>query len=66
MVGPEPIVVEIGKNGFTDAAGTGANLIGAFPNTLFFNTDGELVFAHQGEYADQAALEADIQKYALE
>jgi thiol-disulfide isomerase/thioredoxin len=45
---------------------TGANLIGAFPNTLFFNADGELVFAHQGEYADQAALEADIQKYALE
>jgi cytochrome c biogenesis protein CcmG, thiol:disulfide interchange protein DsbE len=44
----------------------GANLIGAFPNTLFFNAEGELVYAHQGEYADQAALEADIQKYALE
>ena len=32
------------------ANGTGANLIGAFPNTLFFDADGELVYAHQGVY----------------
>ena len=60
---PYPSFADPGKD---LANQTGANLIGAFPNTLFFNADGELVFAHQGEYADQAALEADIQKYALE
>lgn len=44
---------------------TGANLIGAFPNTLFFDSSGELLYAHQGVYPDQATLEADIRKYAL-
>jgi thiol-disulfide isomerase/thioredoxin len=39
--------------------------VGGLPNTLFFDADGELVFTHQGVYADEAALEADISKYAL-
>lgn len=43
----------------------GATLVGGLPNTLFFDRDGELVFTHQGVYEDQAALEADIRKYAL-
>ncbi len=35
------------------------------PNTLFYDRDGELVFTHQGPYTDEAALAADIEKYAL-
>ena len=45
-------------------AWTGESLIGQ-PNTLFYDRDGELVFTHRGPYTDEAALEADIQKYAL-
>ena len=43
----------------------GATLVGGFPNTLFFDASGKLVYTHQGVYPDQAALEADIRKYAL-
>jgi cytochrome c biogenesis protein CcmG, thiol:disulfide interchange protein DsbE len=43
----------------------GATLVGGFPNTLFFDDSGELIYTHQGVYPDQAALEADIRKYAL-
>jgi thiol-disulfide isomerase/thioredoxin len=43
----------------------GATLVGGFPNTLYFDANGELVFTHQGVYEDQAALEADIRRYAL-
>lgn len=39
--------------------------VGGLPNTLFYDADGELAFTHQGVYPDQAALEADIRKYAL-
>mgnify|MGYP002336312631 CR=1 FL=1 len=35
------------------------------PNTLFFDTEGELVYTHQGPYASEADLAADIDKYAL-
>jgi cytochrome c biogenesis protein CcmG/thiol:disulfide interchange protein DsbE len=35
------------------------------PDTAFFDRSGELVFTKQGPYTDQAALVADIQKYAL-
>ena len=41
-------------------------LVGGFPNTLFFGPDGELLYTHQGAYPDQAALQADIEKYALD
>ena len=47
------------------AGRTGAALVGGLPNTLFFDPGGELVYTHQGVYPDQAALEADIRKYAL-
>src|SRR4029079_10717248 len=43
----------------------GATLVGGFPNTLFFDRNGELIYTHQGVYPDQATLEADIRKYAL-
>jgi len=43
----------------------GATLVGGFPNTLFFDRGGELVYTHQGVYPDQATLDADIRKYAL-
>ena len=39
--------------------------IGGFPNTLFFDASGKLLYAHQGVYPDEATLEADIRKYAL-
>jgi cytochrome c biogenesis protein CcmG/thiol:disulfide interchange protein DsbE len=35
------------------------------PNTLFYGRDGELVYEHRGPYTDEAALAADIEKYAL-
>jgi thiol-disulfide isomerase/thioredoxin len=58
---PYPSFADPGK----DLANTvDANLIGAFPNTLFFDRDGNLLYAHQGVYPDQATLEADIRKYA--
>ena len=44
---------------------TGANLVGGLPNTFFYDRDGELVYTHQGPYTDEAALDADIEKYAL-
>lgn len=36
-----------------------------FPNTAFYNRDGE-VFLHKGQYRDEAELEADIHRYALQ
>jgi len=59
---PYPSFADPGKDLANE---TGATLIGAFPNTLYFDSSGELVYAHQGVYSDQAALEADIRKYAL-
>lgn len=46
-----------------------ARLIGggrAWPTTGFYDADGRLTFTHQGAYKDEAALEAEIQKYALD
>lgn len=60
---PYPSFADPGKD---LADRTGATLIGAFPNTLFFDRDGNLLYAHQGQYPDQATLEADIEKYALD
>jgi len=36
-----------------------------FPSTAFYDTKGELVYTHQGVYADQGELLADIRRYAL-
>jgi thiol-disulfide isomerase/thioredoxin len=35
-----------------------------FPATAFYDTSGELVYTHQGVYRDEAALAADIDRYA--
>jgi cytochrome c biogenesis protein CcmG, thiol:disulfide interchange protein DsbE len=35
-----------------------------FPATAFYDSSGELVYTHQGVYADEAALAADIDRYA--
>jgi cytochrome c biogenesis protein CcmG/thiol:disulfide interchange protein DsbE len=59
---PYPSFADPGKDFGNEV---GATLVGGFPNTLFFDRNGELVFTHQGVYQDQAALEADIRKYAL-
>jgi thiol-disulfide isomerase/thioredoxin len=36
----------------------------AFPATAFYDRAGELVFTKQGQYEDEAALAADIERYA--
>jgi cytochrome c biogenesis protein CcmG, thiol:disulfide interchange protein DsbE len=36
----------------------------AFPTTSFYDRSGELVFTHPGVYADEADLEADVNRYA--
>ncbi|HWO47698.1 MAG TPA: TlpA disulfide reductase family protein [Solirubrobacterales bacterium] len=37
-----------------------------FPNTAFYDRSGELVYLHKGQYSDEAALEADMRRYALQ
>lgn len=36
-----------------------------YPNTLFYDRDGKLLYTHQGPYASEDDLDADIRKYAL-
>jgi cytochrome c biogenesis protein CcmG, thiol:disulfide interchange protein DsbE len=36
----------------------------AFPATAFYDRSGELVYTKQGQYEDEAALAADIDRYA--
>jgi cytochrome c biogenesis protein CcmG/thiol:disulfide interchange protein DsbE len=36
----------------------------AFPTTSFYDRSGKLVFTHPGVYADEADLDADVNKYA--
>jgi cytochrome c biogenesis protein CcmG, thiol:disulfide interchange protein DsbE len=36
----------------------------AFPTTAFYDSKGELVFVHQGGYATEKKLAADIERYA--
>lgn len=43
----------------------GRELVG-YPNTVFYDADGELVYAKQGPYRDEDELAADIRRYALE
>lgn len=42
----------------------GTTLVG-YPNTLYYDRDGELVYTHQGPYTSEDDLAADIDKYAL-
>lgn len=37
-----------------------------FPDTAFYDRSGELVHVKIGQYADEAALEADVRRYALQ
>jgi cytochrome c biogenesis protein CcmG/thiol:disulfide interchange protein DsbE len=34
------------------------------PTTVFYRRDGELAYVHQGQYRDEAALAADVKRYA--
>jgi cytochrome c biogenesis protein CcmG, thiol:disulfide interchange protein DsbE len=34
------------------------------PTTVFYGHDGEVAFVHQGQYRDEAALVADVKRYA--
>ena len=36
-----------------------------FPTTIFINPAGKVVFVHTGQYQSEAALDNDIQHYAL-
>jgi len=59
---PYPSFADPGQklNGVLDTA-----LVGV-PNTLFLDRSGKVVYSHQGPYADAEALNADIEKYALD
>lgn len=56
---PYPSYFEVGA-----ALPTSLDLTGR-PDTIFYNAKGELIGKHIGQYADAAALEAEIKKYAL-
>jgi cytochrome c biogenesis protein CcmG, thiol:disulfide interchange protein DsbE len=36
-----------------------------FPTTIFFDRRGRLIRSHQGQYASEALLAADVRRYAL-
>ena len=38
----------------------------AWPTTAFYTADGELNFTHQGEYRDDADLDRDIRRHAID
>ena len=40
--------------------------LGGLPDTAFYDRAGKLVYLKQGPYADDAELEADVRRYALE
>lgn len=59
---PYPSIEAPGKGDFGEWVDTA--LVG-YPNTLFYDRDGELVYTHQGPYSSEDDLAADIDKYAL-
>jgi thiol-disulfide isomerase/thioredoxin len=40
------------------------NAVQTFPATAFYDSKGQLAFLHQGQYATEAKLAADIRRYA--
>jgi cytochrome c biogenesis protein CcmG, thiol:disulfide interchange protein DsbE len=40
--------------------------VGGLPDTAFYDSSGELCHLKQGQYAEQAELEADVRRYALQ
>lgn len=59
---PYPSIEAPDKGDLGDWAGT--TLVG-YPNTLYYDRGGELVYTHQGPYTSEDDLAADIDKYAL-
>ena len=57
---PYPSYSDPDKEIFDSLGGRG------FPDTAFYDSSGELVFLKQGPYGDEAELEADLRRYALE
>lgn len=39
---------------------------GGFPDTAFYDREGELVYLKQGPYTEDSELEADVRRYALQ
>lgn len=56
---PYPSYSDPDKGIFDSLGGRG------FPDTAFYDSSGELVFLKQGQYRDEAELEADVERYAL-
>lgn len=59
---PYPSIEAPARADFQDWTDTA--LVG-YPNTLFYDPAGKLVYTHQGPYASEDDLAADIEKYAL-
>lgn len=59
---PYPSIEAPGRADLQDWTDTA--LVG-YPNTLFYDRAGKLLYAHQGPYANEDDLAADIDKYAL-
>lgn len=57
---PYPSYTDPGKD-IADEVGASLGL----PDTAFYDRRGKLVFLKQGPYSDEAALRADIERYAL-
>jgi cytochrome c biogenesis protein CcmG/thiol:disulfide interchange protein DsbE len=57
---PYPSYSDPDKDIYNSLAGYG------FPNTAFYDRSGELVYLHKGQYSDEAELESDIRRYALQ
>lgn len=52
---------------YTDPSYAIANAIGAhvgLPTTVFYGRDGKVAYVHQGQYASERALVADVKRYA--
>lgn len=43
----------------------GTTLVGGLPNTFFYDREGKLLYAHQGQYTSEDDFRADLEKYAL-
>jgi thiol-disulfide isomerase/thioredoxin len=41
-----------------------AGVRAGLPTTVFYGRDGEVAYVHQGQYRDEAALVADVKRYA--
>jgi thiol-disulfide isomerase/thioredoxin len=64
FLGEEPVPYP----SYTDPNKDIVNSVGgiSFPDTAFYDSSGELVYLKQGPYRDDAELEADIRRYALQ